>query len=87
MARNTAASVVVVGSMNVDLIASVKRLPGPGETVAAAGLEKRFGGKGANQALAASRHGAQVTLAAWEMIQTDVTTAITSGVKGSIAVP
>lgn len=62
MARNTAASVVVVGSMNVDLIASVKRLPGPGETVAAAGLEKRFGGKGANQALAASRHGAQVTL-------------------------
>ncbi|MBB5038685.1 ribokinase [Prosthecobacter dejongeii] len=62
MARNSAASVVVVGSMNVDLIASVKRLPAAGETVAAASLEKRFGGKGANQALAAARHGALVTL-------------------------
>lgn len=62
MPRNTAASVVVVGSMNVDLIASVKRLPGAGETVSAGALEKRFGGKGANQALAAARHGAQVTL-------------------------
>jgi len=48
--------------MNVDLIASVKRLPAVGETVSASSLEKRFGGKGANQALAAARHGAQVTL-------------------------
>jgi len=48
--------------MNVDLIASVKRLPAAGETVSASSLEKRFGGKGANQALAAARHGAQVTL-------------------------
>jgi ribokinase len=62
MARNSAASVVVVGSMNVDLIASVKRLPAAGETVSATSLEKRFGGKGANQALAAARHGALVTL-------------------------
>lgn len=62
MARISAASVVVVGSMNVDLIASVKRLPAAGETVPAAALEKRFGGKGANQALAAARQGAQVTL-------------------------
>jgi len=62
MARNSAASIVVVGSMNVDLIASVKRLPAAGETVSASSLEKRFGGKGANQALAAARHGAQVTL-------------------------
>lgn len=62
MARNSAASVVVVGSMNVDLIASVKRLPAAGETVSASSLEKRFGGKGANQALAAARHGALVTL-------------------------
>ncbi len=62
MARNSAAAVVVVGSLNVDLIASVKRLPAPGETVSATSLEKRFGGKGANQALAAARHGALVTL-------------------------
>lgn len=48
--------------MNLDLIASVKHLPAPGETVSAAGLERRFGGKGANQALAAARQGAQVTL-------------------------
>jgi ribokinase len=62
MARNSAATVVVVGSMNVDLIASVRKLPRAGETVSASSLEKRFGGKGANQALAAARHGAQVTL-------------------------
>lgn len=62
MARISAASVVVVGSMNVDLLASVKRLPAAGETVSATSLEKRFGGKGANQALAAARQGAQVTL-------------------------
>lgn len=61
MAR-AAANLVVVGSMNVDLIASVHHLPAVGETVAASGLEKRFGGKGANQALAAARQGANVTL-------------------------
>jgi ribokinase len=48
--------------MNVDLIATVQHLPAAGETVAASGLEKRFGGKGANQALAAARQGANVTL-------------------------
>lgn len=62
MARISAASVVVVGSLNVDHIAAVKRLPSAGETVSASSLEKRFGGKGANQALAAARHGALVTM-------------------------
>ncbi|HCN31377.1 MAG TPA: ribokinase [Verrucomicrobiales bacterium] len=62
MARAAPANLVVVGSMNVDLTASVKRLPAPGETVSASALEKRFGGKGANQALAAARQGAAVTL-------------------------
>lgn len=53
---------VVVGSLNVDYIATVKSLPCPGETVAATGLIHRFGGKGANQAVAAARQGANVSM-------------------------
>lgn len=52
----------VVGSLNVDLIAAVERLPRAGETIAASGLVRRFGGKGANQALSAARQGAQVAM-------------------------
>lgn len=62
MPRTSAAPVAVVGSLNMDLIAAVHHLPGAGETVSATSLERRFGGKGANQALAASRQGANVTL-------------------------
>ncbi len=58
--RSNKKHVAVVGSLNVDLIASVRRLPGAGETVAATGLRKLFGGKGANQAVAASRQGVDV---------------------------
>lgn len=50
--------VAVVGSTNVDLIARSRRLPGPGETVGDATFERSPGGKGANQAVAASRLGA-----------------------------
>src|SRR5690348_17284742 len=54
--------VVVVGSLNLDYIAGVARLPAPGETVIADSLILRFGGKGANQAIAAARQGARVTM-------------------------
>jgi ribokinase len=54
--------VVVIGALNVDLIASVDRRPAGGETVLATGLRRRPGGKGANQAAAAARAGATVSL-------------------------
>jgi ribokinase len=54
--------VVVVGSLNIDYIAAVEQLPAPGETVSATGLVRRFGGKGANQAVAAARQGARVSM-------------------------
>ncbi len=57
-------SIVVVGSVNVDIVASVSRLPAPGETVTGAELSRFPGGKGANQALAAQRLGADVSLIA-----------------------
>lgn len=53
---------IVVGSINLDLIATVDRLPGPGETVPGSGFSTAPGGKGANQALAAARAGAQVRM-------------------------
>lgn len=55
-------SIAVVGSLNVDYTAFVARLPQPGETVGADRLVRRFGGKGANQALAAVRQGARVAM-------------------------
>ena len=57
-------SIVVVGSVNLDLSASVKRLPAPGETITNAYIAQHPGGKGANQALAARRLGADVALLA-----------------------
>ncbi len=55
-------TVVVVGSVNLDLVARVERLPRPGETLPARGVSRHPGGKGANQALAAARLGAAVSL-------------------------
>ena len=54
----------MVGSVNLDLVARVQRLPAPGETLAAGDLRRLPGGKGANQALAARRLGADVALVA-----------------------
>ncbi len=53
---------VVLGGLNMDLIVQVQRLPKPGETVAGDSLMRAPGGKGANQAVAAARLGAAVTM-------------------------
>jgi ribokinase len=55
-------SITVVGSVNLDLVARVDELPRPGETVTGATFERVPGGKGANQAVACARLGADVTL-------------------------
>jgi len=55
-------SLTVVGSINLDLVARCRRLPLPGETVTDASFERFPGGKGANQAVAAARLGADVAL-------------------------
>jgi ribokinase len=56
--------IAVVGSVNLDHVASVDELPQPGETVIAEGFVTVPGGKGANQAVAASRLGGDVSLIA-----------------------
>ena len=56
--------IVVVGSVNLDICATVARLPKRGETITGATLSRFPGGKGANQALAARRLGADVRLVA-----------------------
>lgn len=55
-----APKITVVGSANIDLVARISRLPRPGETLTGATLERVPGGKGANQAVAAARLGAEV---------------------------
>lgn len=55
-------SITVVGSVNLDLVARVERLPRAGETVTDAVFARVRGGKGANQAVACARLGADVTL-------------------------
>ncbi|WP_291836692.1 ribokinase [Brevundimonas sp.] len=54
--------ITVVGSINLDFVASAPKLPRAGETVTGAELARHPGGKGANQALAAQRLGAEVFL-------------------------
>lgn len=62
-ATSTAApGVCVVGSSNLDLVATVERLPGPGETVPGSSYHEYPGGKGLNQAVAAARLGARVEM-------------------------
>ena len=53
--------VVVVGSVNVDLVVTIGQLPAPGETVIGGRFAQHHGGKGGNQAVAAARLGAQTS--------------------------
>jgi ribokinase len=57
-----AVELTVIGSINVDFVARMERLPRPGETIAARQFERNPGGKGANQAVAAARLGARVKM-------------------------
>lgn len=59
-----AAKLVVLGSINADHILNVKQFPQPGETVRGDSYQVAFGGKGANQAVAAGRSGADITFIA-----------------------
>lgn len=54
--------ILVVGSLNTDLVVRTPRFPQPGETISGEDLQVIPGGKGANQAVAAARHGAQVSM-------------------------
>ena len=57
-------SIVVVGSVNLDLVCTGKRIPAPGETVTGDNFETFHGGKGANQAVAVGRLGFPVSMIA-----------------------
>ncbi|EJJ28155.1 ribokinase [Rhizobium sp. CF142] len=54
--------IVTFGSINVDFVYSVAEMPQPGQTLMAKTLRTEAGGKGANQALAAARDGAEVVM-------------------------
>ncbi|CAN5263689.1 ribokinase [soil metagenome] len=58
----SALDLTVVGSINLDLVARVERLPRPGETLSGATLDRIPGGKGANQAVGTARLGAEVRM-------------------------
>jgi ribokinase len=59
---SAAPQLLVIGSINTDLLVRVGSLPGPGETITGGSFEMAGGGKGANQAVAAARSGASVAL-------------------------
>ncbi len=64
LAMNRKPRIVVVGSSNTDMVVKTARIPTPGETVLGGEFLMTGGGKGANQAVAAARLGAEVTFVA-----------------------
>ncbi|MCP4891960.1 MAG: ribokinase [Planctomycetaceae bacterium] len=60
--RNAAPKIAVLGSINMDIVVCCAHLPRPGETIIADSATEVCGGKGANQAVAAARLGADVTM-------------------------
>lgn len=54
--------IITFGSINVDCVYEVEEMPQPGQTLLARGFRTEAGGKGANQALAAARDGAEVVM-------------------------
>lgn len=61
---NSNKRILVIGSSNIDFITTVPKLPAPGETVTGGVFSQHFGGKGANQAVAAARAGGNVAFIA-----------------------
>lgn len=62
MAPDSSPRIVVIGSINADLVATVDYLPHRGETITARALHQHLGGKGANQAVATAKLGSKVTM-------------------------
>lgn len=54
--------ILVIGSINIDYVTNVNDFPAPGETISATGFTTSFGGKGANQAVACGKLGAEVKM-------------------------
>ena len=61
-AKKMSEPIVVVGSINVDLVATAARLPHAGETISGEHFGVYFGGKGANQAVAIARLGYPISM-------------------------
>jgi ribokinase len=81
-----AARLTVVGSINLDLVAQAEQLPRPGETITGATFSEIPGGKGANQAVAAARLGADVTMIGCVGNDDFATTALTGLEEASVDV-
>ena len=69
--------VAVVGSVNLDLVATTPRLPGPGETVSGTSYAEHAGGKGLNQAIAAAR--SRVPRSRWSLRSATTTPGVSCG--------